>query len=65
VQRRRSAALRHCRAPKRRKDLPPIMKTLTKVLETMLSKEATPAWTTDGPSLPPQIGPVHQWGWGP
>jgi hypothetical protein len=41
------------------------MKTLAKVLETMLSKPATPAWTTDGPALPPQVGPTQGWGWGP
>ena len=40
------------------------MKTLAKVLETMLSKPATPTWTASGPSLPPQIGPMQGWGWG-
>lgn len=40
------------------------MKTITKVLENMLSKPATPTWNAGGPSLPPHIGPVHQWNWG-
>ena len=42
-----------------------VMKTLAKVLETMLSKPATPTWTTDGPALRPQVGPTQGWGWGP
>ncbi len=41
------------------------MKTITKVLEDMLSKPATPTRTASGPSLPPQIGPTQGWGWGP
>ncbi len=39
------------------------MKTITKVLENMLSKSATPTWTASGPSVPPQIGPMQGWGW--
>jgi hypothetical protein len=35
------------------------MKTLTKVLEVMLSKPATPTWTSA-----PVGGPVSQWSWG-
>lgn len=45
------------------------MKTLAKVLETMLSKPATPTWTASGTTsvtvLKPQVGPTQQWGWGP
>jgi hypothetical protein len=41
------------------------MKTLAKVLETMLSKPATPTWDTKGPALMPQVGPTAGWGWGP
>ena len=40
------------------------MKTIAKVLETMLSKPATPTWNASGPSLPPQVGPTQQWIWG-
>jgi hypothetical protein len=40
------------------------MKTLAKVLETMLSKEATPTWTVSGPQLRPEVGPTQGWGWG-
>ena len=41
------------------------MKTLAKVLESMLSKPATPSWNTEGPVLKPQIGPERQLGLGP
>ncbi len=42
------------------------MKTLAKVLETMLSKPATPTWNAAAPAvLKPQVGPTQQWGWGP
>jgi hypothetical protein len=41
------------------------MKTIAKVLEDMLSKPATPTWTTSGPVLKPQVGPEAGWGWGP
>jgi hypothetical protein len=41
------------------------MKTLAKVLESMLSKPATPSWNTEGPVLRPQVGPDGNWGWGP
>ena len=41
------------------------MKTLTKVMEAMLSKPATPVWTAERPALPPQVGPTQQWWWGP
>jgi hypothetical protein len=40
------------------------MKTIAKVLESMLTKPATPTWNASGPSLPPQAGPVGQWNWG-
>jgi hypothetical protein len=40
------------------------MKTIAKVLETMLSKPATPTWNSSGPSVPPQLGPTGVWGWG-
>ncbi|MEP6649002.1 MAG: hypothetical protein ABJA74_03700 [Lapillicoccus sp.] len=41
------------------------MKTIAKVLEDMLSKPATPTWTTNGPVTRPQVGPDGIWGWGP
>jgi hypothetical protein len=41
------------------------MKTITKVLESMLSKPATPSWTTAGPVAKPQVGPESGWSWGP
>jgi hypothetical protein len=40
------------------------MKTIAKVLESMLSKPATPTWNASGPSAPPQLGPTGVWGWG-
>ena len=40
------------------------MTTIAKVLETLLSKPATPSWNTAGPALKPQIGPEAVWGWG-
>ncbi len=49
------------------------MKTITKVLEVMLTKPATPTWTVaEGPgttsgtgsSTPANLGPIGNWGWG-
>jgi len=40
------------------------MKTIAKVLESMLSKPATPTWSIDSPTLTPQVGPTQVWGWG-
>jgi hypothetical protein len=43
------------------------MKTIAKVLESMLSKPAIPTWDTPRPSvqpLPSQVGPTQMWGWG-
>ena len=40
------------------------MKTIAKVLESMLSKPATSTWNAAGPSVPPQLGPTGVWGWG-
>ena len=44
------------------------MKTISKVLESMLSKPATPTWTATGPSVPTslsaQVGPTQAWTWG-
>ena len=48
------------------------MKTIAKVLESMLSKPATPTWVCDdlqlnGPqasSPVPGVGPVSLWTWG-
>ncbi len=49
------------------------MKTITKVLEVMLSTPATPTWTSTegprttsgtGPSTPPNFGPLGTWSWG-
>jgi hypothetical protein len=36
------------------------MKAITKIFEVMLSKPATPTWT----SIPQPGGPVSQWSWG-
>ncbi len=36
------------------------MKTITKMFEVMLSKPATPTWT----STPQGGGPTQAWGWG-
>jgi hypothetical protein len=41
------------------------MKTIAKVLESMLSKPATPTWNASSPSLSPQVGPTQSWTWGP
>ena len=41
------------------------MKTLAKVLESMLSKPATPSWDADVAALKPQVGPTQGWGWAP
>jgi hypothetical protein len=41
------------------------MKTIAKVLESMLSKPATPSWTTQGPVVRNQIGPDSIWKWEP
>lgn len=41
------------------------MKTLAKVLESMLSKPATPSWNAEVIVLKPQIGPERSWGWDP
>ncbi len=35
------------------------MKAITKIFEVMLSKPATPTWT----STPQSGGPISQWGW--
>jgi hypothetical protein len=43
------------------------MKTIAKVLESMLSKPAIPTWDTTrhpAPTLPAQLGPTQIWGWG-
>lgn len=40
------------------------MKTLTKVLENMLSKPATHTWTVSEPTLTAQVGPTQAWIWG-
>ncbi len=40
------------------------MKTITKVLENMLSKSATPTWTVSEPTLTAQFGPTQVWSWG-
>lgn len=36
------------------------MKHFTKVLESMLTKPATPTWTTS----PTNAGPTQSWSWG-
>ena len=41
------------------------MKTIAKVLESMLSKPATPSWNTQGPLVRPQVGPEAGWRWDP
>jgi hypothetical protein len=41
------------------------MKTISKVLESMLSKPATPTWDIQAPTLKPQVGPEAGWGWSP
>ena len=43
------------------------MKTIAKVLETMLSKPAIPMWEAPRavtPSVPVNVGPTQIWGWG-
>jgi hypothetical protein len=39
------------------------MKTIAKVLESMLSKPATPTWTSAKPVIPAEMGPTQGWGW--
>lgn len=41
------------------------MKTISKVLESMLSKPATPTWNASTSALKPQVGPESGWGWNP
>ncbi|HEU4329479.1 MAG TPA: hypothetical protein VFR40_00085 [Lapillicoccus sp.] len=41
------------------------MKTISKVLESMLSKPATRTWDIQTPALKPQVGPTQGWSWGP
>lgn len=41
------------------------MKTIAKVLESMLSKPTTPSWNAEGPAVPPQVGPEGIWLWTP
>jgi hypothetical protein len=41
------------------------MKTIAKVLESMLSKSATRTWDIESPTLTPQVGPERSWGWDP
>jgi hypothetical protein len=43
------------------------MKTIAKVLESMLTKPATPTWTASAPTpvttLRAQVGPTQAWTW--
>jgi hypothetical protein len=43
------------------------MKTIAKVLESMLTKPATTTWSASAPAsttpLRPYVGPTQQWGW--